>query len=99
MGIRRVIRSDGLRAAVCALLLGVGPPAAAASDAPAVTFFCGFEHSPGDCGFSEQAKSAGRAAIVQSPREGRNGVRLRTFPGDSNVAGSGASERDAILCS
>jgi hypothetical protein len=94
-----VTLSDGLRAAACALLPGVDQAAVAAPDAPAVTFFCGFEHSPRDCGFTEQAKSAGRASIVSRAREGRKAVRLHTEPGDRNVAGSGAAERDDLSLS
>jgi hypothetical protein len=60
MDIRRVIESGVLRAAACALLLGMGEPAIAA---PEVTFFCGFEQSPRDCGFTEQAKAAGQSMV------------------------------------
>jgi Polysaccharide lyase len=99
MGIRRVIESGGLRAAACALLLGLGEPAVAAPEARAMTFFCGFEQSARDCGFTEQAKAVGRASIVDLAREGWKGVRLQTFPGDNNVYGSGTAERDDLSLS
>jgi hypothetical protein len=79
--------------------VGVCEPAIAAPDARAVTFSCGFEQSPRDCGFTEQAKAAGRASIVRLAREGWRGVRLHTEPGDSNVAGSGTAERDDLSLS
>jgi hypothetical protein len=99
MGVRRVIESGLLRAAACALLVGVGVPAVAAPNARAVTFFCGFEQSPRDCGFTEQTKAAGRASIVDLARERWRGVRLHTEPGDNYVTGSGANERDDLSLS
>lgn len=72
------------------------------------TFECGFSNSPTDCGFTEQAKSGlahhwlrkrGRATLVDQARDGSTAVRLTTLPGDSNVFGSGASERDDLALS
>jgi len=62
-------------------------------------FSCTFASSPTDCGFFEQAAVPGRASIVPVARDGITGVRLHTEPGDSNVAGSGASERDDLSLS
>ena len=59
---------------------------------------CTFINSPSDCGFQLQAKAQSRASGAQGARDGRAGLRLRTEPGDDNVAGSGAMERaDAYL--
>jgi len=81
-----------------------------------VTFSCSFASSPSDCGFSEQAKVAGRASILNPAalslsvsalaasgrvpgRDGSNAVRLHTEPGDSDVAGSLANERNDLALS
>jgi hypothetical protein len=56
-------------------------------------FFCTFQSSPGECGFGVQAKDGSRVSIVSGGRDGSTAVRLRTMPGDSNVFGSGSSER------
>jgi hypothetical protein len=56
-------------------------------------FFCTFQSAPGECGFGIQAKSSSRVSIVNSGRDGSTAVRLRTEPGDSNIFGSGSSER------
>jgi hypothetical protein len=56
-------------------------------------FFCTFQNSPGECGFGIQAASNNRVAIVAGGRDGGTAVRLRTEPGDSNIFGSGDSER------
>src|SRR5262249_25171851 len=82
---------------------------------PKAAFSCSFSSSPSDCGFSEQAKAPGRASVVSGAqvrsvaglanvgaalgRDGSNAVRLHTEPGDSNVAGSGANERDDLTLS
>ena len=71
-------------------------PAAPAPDPGTVQFFCTFQNSPQDCGFQEQAKVAGRATVINAGRDGGTGVRLRTEPGDTNVAGSGDMERNDL---
>jgi hypothetical protein len=63
------------------------------------TFFCSFANSPTDCGFRVQQKAPGRATIVNIGRDGSTGLRLRTEPGDNNVAGSGAMERNDLWLS
>ena len=70
------------------------PPGSAAAPVNA-TFFCTFENSPTDCGFREQGKVA-RASLIGIGRDGGTGVRLRTEPGDTNVAGSGDMERNDL---
>jgi len=52
-------------------------------------FLCNFANSPTDCGFQLQAKARSRASIAKIGPDGRTGLRLRTEPGDSDVAGSG----------
>lgn len=62
-----------------------------------VEFFCSFETSPTDCGFSEQAKVRGRATLVDYPRRhGAKAVRLYTEPGDTAVRGSGLWQRNDL---
>jgi hypothetical protein len=61
-----------------------------------VQFSCSFESSPTDCGFREQAKTSGRATLVNIARAGSKAVRLHTEPGDSNVSGSGSRERNDL---
>ena len=56
-------------------------------------FFCTFTSSPGECGFGIQAKSDNRVSIVSGGRDGSTAVRLRTLSGDSDIFGSGSSER------
>jgi hypothetical protein len=68
-------------------------------DPLAVKFFCTFPSSARDCGFEEQAKVPGRASLVNFGRDGGTAVRLHTEPGDSNVVGSGAMERNDIWLS
>ena len=68
---------------------GGGGPAESAA------FFCTFQSTPTDCGFQEQGK-APRASIVGLGRDGGTAVRLRTEPGDNNVAGSGTMERNDL---
>ena len=80
---------------IAALALLLCPLAASAE----VQFFCSFETSPTDCGFREQAKVKGRAALVDVARHGRKGVRLRTEPGDSNVHGSSHRLRNDLALS
>ena len=60
-------------------------------------FSCSFAKSPTECGFEEQAKVPGRATAVTVARG--TAVRLHTRPGDSNVAGSGAMERNDLWLS
>jgi hypothetical protein len=72
---------------------------AGAAFAQQVQFSCSFATSPGECGFFEQGKVPGRASIVNIGRDGGTGVRLRTEPGDSNVNGSGAWERNDLALS
>ena len=59
-------------------------------------FFCTFANSPTDCGFRVQQKAPGRATIVNIGRDGGTALRLRTEPGDNNVANSGAMERTDV---
>lgn len=65
------------------------PPAAG------VNFACAFNALP-DCGFVEQAKVPGRATLTTISRDGGTALRLHTEPGDNNVVGSGAMERDDV---
>jgi hypothetical protein len=62
-------------------------------------FFCTFQSSPGECGFGIQAKDISRVSIVGDGRDGSTAVRLETQPGDSNVFGSGTSERTDLSLS
>ena len=92
----------GLLVAIAAVVLGLLLyPAfeAGGSKSPGAEFFCGFSVTPGDCGFSEQAKVPGRATLVKIARAGGRGVRLRTEPGDHDVAGSGSAERNDLALS
>ena len=75
--------------------------------APTAPFFCTFANTPTDCGFFEQKTESVpplpptvRATIVSSvARDGTTAVRLHTEPGDSNVYGSGAAERNDLTSS
>src|SRR5207237_688936 len=58
---------------------------------------CGVETSWGACGFGEQARARDRISLVEVA--GRAGVRLRTLPGDREIAGSGAAERADLALS
>src|SRR6185503_4371446 len=92
----------GLLVAIAAVVLGLLLyPAfeAGGSKSSGTEFFCGFSATPGDCGFSEQAKAPGRATLVKIARAGGRGVRLRTEPGDHDVAGSGSAERNDLALS
>ncbi len=60
-----------------------------------VDFACTFTALPA-CGFVEQAKVPGRASLTTISRSGGMALRLHTEPGDSNVVGSGAMERDDV---
>ena len=60
---------------------------------------CAFPDSALNCGFVEQAKASGRASIVNFGRDGGTAVRLHTEPGDSDVASSGAMERNDLWLS
>ncbi|OGG57073.1 MAG: hypothetical protein A3F84_04570 [Candidatus Handelsmanbacteria bacterium RIFCSPLOWO2_12_FULL_64_10] len=68
-------------------------------DPATVQFFCTFATLPTDCGFEEQGKVAGRATTVDIGRDGGTAVRLHTEPGDDNVVGSGAMERNDLWLS
>jgi chitodextrinase len=72
------------------------PPVPAAPDPASIVWSCSFATSFTGCGFSEQALVPGRATIVNVARDGTTGVRLHTEPGDSNIFGSGASERNDL---
>ena len=67
------------------------------SAAPSVQYSCFFRSALKDCAFAEQSKVAGRASLVHVA--GMHGVRLRTEPGDSNVHGSRAAERNDLRLS
>lgn len=75
------------------------PPPAPLPDPGALIFSCTFPLLPTDCGFGEQSKVAGRATITTTARDGLTAVRLHTLPGDSDVYGSGTSERDDLSMS
>jgi len=60
-------------------------------------YSCQFTGAPQACGFTEQSKGAGRASVVDIA--GMRGVRLHTRPGDSNVFGSRAAERNDLRLS
>jgi polysaccharide lyase-like protein len=62
-------------------------------------FFCTFANSPTECGFEEQAKTRGRATIVNIGRDGGTAVRLHTEPGDNNIEGSQGMERNDLWLS
>ena len=66
-------------------------------DPTTVEYSCDFASPWQNCGFSEQAKVAGRATLVTVG--GVNAVRLHTEPGDNNVAGSGSNERNDLTSS
>src|SRR5215510_420158 len=68
-------------------------------DPSSVAWSCSFATSFTGCGFSEQAKVSGRATIVDVGRDGPTAVRLHTEPGDSNIFGSGTSERNDLQLS
>jgi hypothetical protein len=71
---------------------------AAPADAQAAAqFSCGFQSSWGACGFTAQAKAPDRVSLVALA--GMPGVRLRTVPGDDDVAGSGKAERTDLALS
>lgn len=65
--------------------------------APGVEFSCLFQSTPEDCGFREQSKVPGRASLVNVA--GMRGVRLHTKPGDHDVHGSRAAERNDLALS
>lgn len=87
-------RAGGPAALACAAA-ALLPGAAQSADAP--TYACDFRHSMNECGFAEQSRSPGHAAQVIEA--GVPAVRLRTEPGDSEVAGSGAAERADLTLS
>ena len=64
-----------------------------------VKFQCTFSDSPADCGLHLQAKAQSRASIEKVARDGSTGLRLRTEPGDDNVASSGDMERTDMYLS
>ena len=65
----------------------------------AAKFLCSFAGPPAGCGFRLQAGAPTRASIVKIGRDGRTGLRLRTEPGDVQIAGSGAMERADVYLS
>lgn len=70
------------------------PPPPVATQPPASgerQFFCTF--SNGVSPFSIHAKDSSRVSLVSFGRDGGTAVKLTTLPGDSNVFGSGSSER------
>ena len=84
--------------ALATLILGAVTPAVAQAPDPNLQFQCMFATSPNDCGFSEQSHALPRATVVSNvSRDGTTAVRLRTEPGDINVAGSGVNERPPML--
>ncbi|HUF81710.1 MAG TPA: heparin lyase I family protein [Burkholderiales bacterium] len=85
--------------ALCIAAGAQARPALAGAARAQVEFYCAFVRSPTDCGFHEQAKAPGRATLVAAGRGGAKGVRLRTWPGDSHVAGSGENERNDLSLS
>ena len=98
LGIRRVTRPALVVVAAGMFLLGVGMSGSGQSIPAAAAFVCTFRDSPTECGFAEQAKgSRSRASLVTVA--GMRGVRLRTEPGDSDVAGSAAAERNDLALS
>jgi hypothetical protein len=97
-----VLRQRGLACAFLALLLagcgggggGGGSEGSSSASTPVSgSFFCTFQTAPTDCSFKVQEKVPGRASIIGIGRDGGTALRLRTEPGDNNVAGSGAMER------
>ena len=81
-----------LRLGAGLLLLGAGFSASAQ-----VQLSCAFQNSPTDCGLYEQSLALPRATIVSAvARDGATSVQLNTLPGDANVDGSGANERDDL---
>ncbi|HET7766797.1 MAG TPA: FG-GAP-like repeat-containing protein [Burkholderiales bacterium] len=95
-------RFQFLTSCVLGFLLSVYAPTpvfaqvAPAPDPASILWSCTFPTSFTSCGFSEQALVPGRATIVDMGRDGPTSVRLHTEPGDSNVFGSGTSERDDL---
>ena len=71
------------------------PPAVAFPDLSVVSLFCTFD-AISDCGFIEQAEVSGRSSLSKIARDGGTALRLHTEPGDNNVVGSGAMERDDV---
>jgi hypothetical protein len=101
------LRQSGLACVFLALLLsgcGGGGGGGSESDealtagTPTTGFYCTFQTAPDDCGFLEQGRVQ-RASIVSVGRDGSTGVRLNTQPGDNNVSGSGAMERNDLKLS
>lgn len=70
-----------------------------ASTTARMKFSCTFTVSPADCGFRLQAKAPGRASLAGIGRDGGKGLRLRTEPGDRDIAGSGDMERADVYLS
>lgn len=60
---------------------------------PNALWSCNFPQAPTDCGLDEQMVDPTRATIISPGRDGNTAVQLTTQPGDSNVDGSGTSER------
>jgi hypothetical protein len=74
---------------VSAALLAVAAPGADGTNT--AQYSCTFQGSWAACGFSAQAQGSDRATPIEVA--GVPGVRLRTLPGDSGIAGSGRAER------
>ncbi|TLZ34281.1 MAG: hypothetical protein E6K24_15770 [Gammaproteobacteria bacterium] len=87
-------RTQQLLAALIAVAAALAPRVHAGADA---RFACGFETSWSACGFGEQARARDRISLVEVA--GRPGVRLRTLPGDREIAGSGEAERADLALS
>jgi hypothetical protein len=69
------------------------PGASTQGISPNALWSCNFPKAPTDCGLQEQMVESTRATIVSPGRDGPTAVQLTTQPGDSNVDGSGTSER------
>src|SRR5262249_30871728 len=70
--------------------------ATATADAANLLSSCSFPTSAAACGYFEEGKVAGRASVATPGRDGGTSTRLHTEPGDNNVYGSGANERNDI---
>src|SRR5262245_17476234 len=76
-----------------------GSPEIDRMKASKIKFSCDFVSSPTDCGFQLQARASERASIAKIGRDGRGGLRLRTEPDDTKIAGSGDMERADVYLS
>src|SRR6185369_2697305 len=67
------------------------------TDAAHSSYSCTFAVSAYACGFFEEsATTPGRSTVVTPGRDGSTAIRLHTEPGDSNIFGSGANERNDL---